>query len=91
MVTEVSALQPSKALPPIFLTLFGMVTEVRDLQSSKALTPISVTLFGMVTEVSALQSYISEMVNGCERKSTIVAFLHSVTVSAYRGGYCRLS
>ena len=40
---------------------------------------------------SFLQSYISEMVNGCERKSTIVAFLHSVTVSAYRGGYCRLS
>ena len=56
MVTEVSALQPSKALPPIFLTLFGMVTEVRDLQSSKALTPISVTLFGMVTEVRVLQS-----------------------------------
>ena len=31
MVTEVSALQCQKALPPIFVTLFGMVTEVSAL------------------------------------------------------------
>ena len=55
MVTEVRALQPSKALLPIVVTLFGKVTEVRALQPWKALLPIVVTLFGMVTEVSALQ------------------------------------
>src|SRR5699024_7154283 len=40
---------------------------------------------------SFLQSYISEMVNGGKRKSTVVAFLHDVTVTAYRDGSCRLS
>ena len=49
-------IQPSKALPPISVTLFGKVTEVNALQSSKAPFPIVVTLFGKVTEVSALQS-----------------------------------
>ena len=32
MVTEVSALQPEKALPPISVTLLGMFTEVSALQ-----------------------------------------------------------
>ena len=49
-------IQPSKALPPISVILFGMVTEVSALHLMKALPPISVTLFGKVTEVSALQS-----------------------------------
>ena len=40
---------------------------------------------------SFLQSRISEMVNGCKRKSTVVAFPHDVTVATYRGGSCRLS
>ena len=49
-------IQPSKALPPISVILFGMVTEVSALHLMKALPPISVTLFGKVTEVNALQS-----------------------------------
>ncbi|MCU4241389.1 hypothetical protein CIK94_04545 [Prevotella sp. P4-51] len=40
---------------------------------------------------SFLQSYIPEVVNGCKRQSTVVAFLHDVTVTECRGGYCRLS
>lgn len=40
---------------------------------------------------SFLQSYISEMVNGCERKLTVVAFLHGVTIAAYRCEFCRPS
>ncbi|EDV00987.1 hypothetical protein BACCOP_01931 [Phocaeicola coprocola DSM 17136] len=40
---------------------------------------------------SFLQSYISEMVNGCKRRSTVVAFLHNVTIAAYQGGCCRSS
>ena len=35
--------------------------------------------------------YIPEVVNGCKQLSTVVAFLHGVTIAAYRGGYCRLS
>ena len=42
MVTEVSSLQPEKALLPIFVTLFGMVTEVSALQPAKAACPIVV-------------------------------------------------
>lgn len=44
MVTEVSALQAAKALPPIFVTLFGMVTEVNALQR-KYLQPIITQYF----------------------------------------------
>ena len=40
---------------------------------------------------SFLQSCIPEVVNGCKRQSTVVAFLHDVTVAECRGGYCRLS
>ena len=32
MVTEVKEEQPSKALPPILVTLLGMVTEVKEEQ-----------------------------------------------------------
>ena len=28
---------------------------------------------------------------GCKRQSTVVAFLHDVTIAAYRCGFCRLS
>ena len=40
---------------------------------------------------SFLQSCISEMVNGCKWKSTVVAFLHDVAIAAYRDGNCRSS
>ena len=40
---------------------------------------------------SFLQSCIPEVVNGCKRQSTVVAFIHDVTVTECRGGYCRLS
>ena len=40
---------------------------------------------------SFLQLCIPEMVNGGKRKSTVVAFLHNVTIAAYQGGCCRSS
>ena len=62
MVTEVRELQRPKALPLIFVTLFGMVTEVSALQPSKAPSPIVVTLFGMVTEVSLQSTYLQPII-----------------------------
>ena len=40
---------------------------------------------------SFLQYNIPEVVNGCKRQSTVVAFLHDVTVTECRSGNCRLS
>jgi len=48
-VTLVRLVQPSKALPPILVTLLGMVMLVRLVQLEKALVPMVVTLVGMVT------------------------------------------
>ena len=50
-VTEVRAVQPSKAYSPIEVTELPMVTEVRPVQYLKAKAPIEVTELGMITEV----------------------------------------
>mgnify|MGYP003327605298 CR=1 FL=1 len=55
IVTEVRAVQPEKAEPPMLVTLLEMVTEVRPLQPLKADCPMLVTLLGIVTEVKPLQ------------------------------------
>lgn len=47
-------LSQQKALPPMFVTEFGMITEVRS-QPLKALFPMLVTELGIVTEVRPLQ------------------------------------
>ena len=48
-------LQPSKADPPMLLTLSGIVIEVREVQPSKARYPILVTLLGIVIGERELQ------------------------------------
>ena len=40
---------------------------------------------------SLFQLCSSEVVNGCKRQSTVVAFMHDVTIAAYRCGFCRPS
>jgi hypothetical protein len=55
MVTEVSEVQPEKALSAILVTLLGMVMEESEVQDEKALFPILVTLSGIVIELSEEQ------------------------------------
>ena len=42
---EVKPEQPSKAAPPIDVTLLGMMTEVKSEQYEKASSPMDVTLY----------------------------------------------
>ena len=64
IVTEVKPLQPSKALPPMLVTLLGIVTDdFKPEHPSKALTPMLVTLLGIVTEVKPEQfSYLQPII-----------------------------
>ena len=50
-VMEVKLLHSQNALPPIWVTLFGMVTDDNPVQCLKAAYPILVSPSGMVTEV----------------------------------------
>ena len=55
IVTDVSPLQPEKALSPMDVTLLGMTTDVSPLQPEKAKPPMDVTLLPIETDVRPLQ------------------------------------